>query len=678
MKFTEFIKDYVKKHPGVKYKDAVKDKKVRCLWHAHRGKEIGCPSECPLPSAMPEKLQYETLPRPSSYQTPVAQYVPQAGGRRYRDMIPNLGANATRESAAQTEYVDADGNRDESIPQQTGRLNLFSALLPRNVFQQRPNRRVPEYVELNQDILDAETVDPSILDDETVSMPSLEERTVASAITAPSVYPEYPVEEMQEVVSPVRAEIERLNNKFVEDGINWMTQAFRPHMSTLRGTQAHRQKAMNTLINHKVTSIPNEDDRKKFVEGLNTGNERGSLWKVYYDQSDNKWKYDGGPGGGRIKGGMAEGANPKVEYPGYITYQEVLRKANEIKQKYPVKMGMSPATMDEESINDLRSMELHRRYHVEEAEAKKNEEKVLNKIPENEGIDLRRYTKPTVKSGGNKGSGFFDYLGLTGHWDHPAVKGSNYSLSIFGSLRQGGLVEQYRKGAGKKGERDDIFDNERWTYRKPTKEEVRDTAIKNAQRTLATSGINSRKTDKDLWEEARIGKKFYEGLTDEQKVIEDLGGAQSSFARLAAADKSDFYAQKGLQKRLDKMKSSQAREEEKSERAAKRQKNTAAREQEVANREAMVASSSSSLPVRDYWKDSTYKYDQVTGSHYLGDKTQLDVARHRIESLTGQEHTRSWEQIFKEAKERDMDFWKANPEEAPLIGGYESEGSLEF
>ena len=78
MKFTEFIKDYVKKHPGVKYKDAIKDKKVRCLWHEHRGKEIGCPSSCPpVPQ---ERAQFTTLPRPASLDPPppIRQYTPPA------------------------------------------------------------------------------------------------------------------------------------------------------------------------------------------------------------------------------------------------------------------------------------------------------------------------------------------------------------------------------------------------------------------------------------------------------------------------------------------------------------------------------------------------------------------------------------------------------------------------
>jgi len=103
MKFTEFIKDYVKKHPGVKYKDAIKDKKVRCLWHDHRGKEIGCPSSCPpVPQ---ERAQFTTLPRPASLDTPqpLRQYTPLVR------QPPILGRTRNDATQQQEVHVDADG-----------------------------------------------------------------------------------------------------------------------------------------------------------------------------------------------------------------------------------------------------------------------------------------------------------------------------------------------------------------------------------------------------------------------------------------------------------------------------------------------------------------------------------------------------------------------------------------
>lgn len=114
MKFTEFIKDYVKKHPGVKYKDAVKDKKVRCLWHDHRGKEIGCPATCPpVPQ---ERAQFNTLPRPAPQERaqlprpasidtpqPIREYTPPARPPR---ILESTRDNATRQ---QEVHVDADG-----------------------------------------------------------------------------------------------------------------------------------------------------------------------------------------------------------------------------------------------------------------------------------------------------------------------------------------------------------------------------------------------------------------------------------------------------------------------------------------------------------------------------------------------------------------------------------------
>jgi len=124
MKFTEFIKDYVKKHPGVKYKDAIKDKKVRCLWHDHRGKEIGCPSSCPpVPQ---EKLQLNTLPRPASYepQQPIrtSQYTPPA---RQPPILAPTRNNATRQRVE----VDADG---------------FAVSQVANAINRRYQTRVPE------------------------------------------------------------------------------------------------------------------------------------------------------------------------------------------------------------------------------------------------------------------------------------------------------------------------------------------------------------------------------------------------------------------------------------------------------------------------------------------------------------------------------------------------------
>jgi len=103
MKFTEFIKDYVKKHPGVKYKDAIKDKKVRCLWHDHRGKEIGCPSSCPpVPQ---ERAQFSTLPRPASIDTPqsIRQYTPPVR------QPPILGRTRNDLTQQQEVHVGADG-----------------------------------------------------------------------------------------------------------------------------------------------------------------------------------------------------------------------------------------------------------------------------------------------------------------------------------------------------------------------------------------------------------------------------------------------------------------------------------------------------------------------------------------------------------------------------------------
>ena len=224
------------------------------------------------------------LPRPVGFDRPVAQYVPQAGGRRYRDMIPNnLGRNATRDTANQTEYVDADGRVDDNIPQNTGRVNLFSALLPRNIFQTNrrtptPPRPAPEYIELNNDILDAETVTGSI----------------------PGTVSTMAEEEEEDNVS-VRSEVGRINNKYVTDGKNFMMHVFRPHLIALSGPQTHRNTAANTLINHRIMNIDPEH-REDYVKGLNEGNERGSLWKVYYENG--RYKYDGGPGGGRIKGAM--------------------------------------------------------------------------------------------------------------------------------------------------------------------------------------------------------------------------------------------------------------------------------------------------------------------------------------------------------------------------------------
>ena len=277
-------------------------------------------------------------------------------------------------------------------------------------------------------------------------------------------------EEEEEDNVSVRSEVGRINNKYVTDGKNFMMHVFRPHLIALSGPQTHRNTAANTLINHRIMNIDPEH-REDYVKGLNEGNERGSLWKVYYENG--RYKYDGGPGGGRIKGGMAIGNHPAVRYPEYKNYNWVQRTAREIREKYPLKMGQKAQYLDDDTIDDLRRMELHRRYHLEEM-GKSNEEQVLSKKAGNEGINLIPYKKPVVLSGKEKGSGFFDSLGLTGHWANDSVKGSNYSRDIFGKLKDGGLVEQYRQGAGPSSGRDDILDNERWTNRKKNTEERRE------------------------------------------------------------------------------------------------------------------------------------------------------------------------------------------------------------
>ncbi len=678
MKFTEFIKDYVKKNPGIKYKDAIKDKKVRCLWHAHRGKEIGCPSDCPPTPVLPERVQHSTLPRPAAFDLPTAQYVPQAGGRRYRDIIPNsLGRNATRDSAVQTTYVDADGRVDENIPQNTGRVNLFSALLPRNIFQttgrnNQEQRNVPEYIELNQDLLDAETVSDnvSVLDDET--MPDLQSVTTASTQRTP-VYPEYPEEEnIQEVVSPVQAEVQRINNKYVTDGMNYMMNTFRPYLAGLTGPQTHKDRAANTLINFKILSIPNVNNREQFVKGLNTGNDRNSLWKVSYDREAGNWKYDRGPGGGRIKGGMAIGNHPAVRYPEYKNYNWVQRTAREIREKYPLKMGQKAQYLDDDTIDDLRRMELHRRYHLEEM-GKSNEEQVLSKKAGNEGINLIPYKKPVVLSGKEKGSGFFDSLGLTGHWANDSVKGSNYSRDIFGKLKDGGLVEQYRQGAGPSSGRDDILDNERWTNRKKNTEERREEALDHARNVHNQLGVQSgmkRPTnDAELFQDAREkGKKF----TKQQDLIEGLNEPGRALERIARGQEelqnNPIYRTKELQKKADRI--APGFREEQLERAREKRA-----EKKVAEEQRVAAAEYERIPIRGMNRPALGQYsDPVMAGHRLniGDRTQLDLARYRIGQLRGEDLPDLHQQIVADAARELAASTQLDQE------GYESEGSIEF
>jgi len=323
MKFTEFIKDYVKKHPGVKYKDAIKDKKVRCLWHDHRGKEIGCPSTCPpVPQ---ERAQFTTLPRPASIDTPqpLRQYTPQARqppilGRTRNDPPQQQQVHVTADNFPINQLATAISNRSRTrAPQGQSFLsglintvgeNLANALhgiheaIPRDrpILGPTPTPTTPDGNRQrdNDFFFSYQDYRPSHIDMiEFDNRPSNVDMIEFDNIPIENIYAEEPVIEdvITENISPVRQRIQRIENKTKEDGKKFMTAFLELERERLAegSSPAVRERELNVLLNMAINEIA-EKDRADFVAGLNAGSDKGKTYRVLRD--GDKYRFTRGAG----------------------------------------------------------------------------------------------------------------------------------------------------------------------------------------------------------------------------------------------------------------------------------------------------------------------------------------------------------------------------------------------
>ena len=313
MKFTEFIKDYVKKHPGVKYKDAIKDKKVRCLWHDHRGKEIGCPSTCPpVPQ---EKAQFNTLPRPASIDPPqpIREYTPTARPP------PILGRTRNNIPRQQEVHVDADGlainqlanaisNRSRTtVPQGQSFLSGLINTVGENLANALEGIR--EAIPADRGIL-GPTPTPNDNgqrgDDFSFSYTDYTPSNVEmigtfqpdfDSIPIENVYADEPAieEVITENISPVRQRIQRIENKTKEKGKKFMTEFLKLELEPLApgSSEAVRKRELNALLNMAIKEIA-EKDRADFVAGLNAGSDKGKIYRVIRD--DDGYRFTRGAG----------------------------------------------------------------------------------------------------------------------------------------------------------------------------------------------------------------------------------------------------------------------------------------------------------------------------------------------------------------------------------------------
>jgi len=334
MKFTEFIKDYVKKHPGVKYKDAIKDKKVRCLWHDHRGKEIGCPSSCPpVPQ---EKLQLNTLPRPASYepQQPIRTNLPVPPPERRND-VGGQRNNSTRLMTIR----DADGRVEQNQTFLSGLLpvNIFSTLntslgnalesIRQAIPEERPilaptddqistpgstpgltlatgYRDEEEFIEENPQTRPVQGRVPQLVQ-------IYEPQTVVTQRTAQQVANNLPrqmteqelrdegfIEESDDEMpagEPIEEaqEMTPLQRRHYNLGAEKMDEFKFDIERRMTGTRAEIASKSSSYFNTIINRVPDEY-KEIFINGLNSGGDRGRLYKIKYDRGSGRYIYGSG------------------------------------------------------------------------------------------------------------------------------------------------------------------------------------------------------------------------------------------------------------------------------------------------------------------------------------------------------------------------------------------------
>ena len=288
MKFTEFIKDYVKKHPGVKYKDAIKDKKVRCLWHDHRGKEIGCPSTCPpVPQ---ERAQFTTLPRPASIDTPqpIRQYTPPAR------QPPILGRTRNDPPQQQQGHVTADGFPISQVASAINRSYRTRSPQGQSFLSGLINTVGENLANALQGAYEAIPADRGILgpnEDESTEDESTEDESLSYS----ALYQNNQAPEFQTVINPDRnISVQRARERFDPEERASLSQAYRIGQGAM--LMVNRQYPFSDLteaqyVENVVNEINNimysldQKERSQFVRGANSVFKEQNLGNLRFRQS---------------------------------------------------------------------------------------------------------------------------------------------------------------------------------------------------------------------------------------------------------------------------------------------------------------------------------------------------------------------------------------------------------
>ncbi len=548
MKFTEFIKDYVKKHPGVKYKDAMKDKKVRCLWHAHRAEEIGCPSKCPpqIPQVVPDMSQstpYRMLPRPVEMQ-PAEYSMPQIPTRasaasevpHYQNVPPyshrsspySLGNFGKREQPEQLRLATSEPSRGPST--------FLSSLLPSNLLHSAGET----FAQIFPSDVTSDRVE--VLDD----APKRRGRTkMAPLMIENAPAPDPRVNRIQQALRgtnlPSTENLYPTTDEFY-GGLDDEQTTF------LKTLNFWRKKEKVETGNNPLRQLPRTNRR---LQRINEQQERARQQELQYGTTQPTFSEEErfgdtsdmpGLEGFGIRGGMAEGLNPVIRYPEYQNRRWVEQTARSIhtrrhqeRRPLPDEVIRLDSTYepDRRIIDDIRRMELHRRYHHEDR----------GDIPAegNERVNILYYTKPTDAKNRNQ---FFDQLGLREYWLSPDVQKNKHTQYLFGQGKDS-LLKQYREGSGKRGKRDGILDDSRWLKGAPNKDE---------RLTKQIRGIQEATRNHPMYHPSFTDQRP-EDMTEQQIALTNIASPRATLARLDegfAKQKEDpIFRSKQAYKRME-------------------------------------------------------------------------------------------------------------------------------
>lgn len=602
MKFTEFIKDYVKKHPGVKYKDAMKDKKVRCLWHEHRSQEIGCPTKCAqqIPQVVPDMSQsrpYRMLPRPVEMQ-PAEYSMPQIPTRAsaasevpHYQNVPaysnrsspySLGNFGKREEPEQLQLATREPSR--------GASTFLSSLLPSNLLHSAG--------EFFSDIYPSDVTSSRVEQiSETPHIPKRRGRPLKKTQVpllmdgrAPVKVSDVPNElQVDPRVNRIQQSLRGINipttenlypsssdefyggldneqTRFLKSLNFWRKkEEVQTESNPLRKTQTQSDHLSNLpRTNRRLQQIRQQQDLVRRQEQQYGGpRPTFSDEELYGDTSDMP-----GLEGFGIRGGMAEGLNPVIKYPQYKNRHWVEQTAASIHQRRGRPLPDQVIKLDKEYepdrnvIDDIRRMELHRRYHLEDH----------RDLPAagNERVRRTDYLKPTDAKNRNQ---FFDQLGLREYWLSPDVQKNKHTQYLFGEGKDS-LLKQYREGSGKRGKRDGILDDSRWLKGAPSKDE---------RLTKQIRGIQEATRNHPMYHPSFTDKRP-EDMTEQQIALTNIASPRATLARLAeGAEKrkeDPIFRSKEAAKKLEIM-FPQMREERLAPQREQREKNKKRKQEEL-------------------------------------------------------------------------------------------------